>query len=150
MIETADRGAQTDSCAGLTPCDKGRILLVDDEESIVKIFTIVIGMNFPALALDTAENGQVAVDLFAQRHHGLVLLDVRMPVMDGERAYQAIDRLCAERRWEMPGVIFCTGFVLPDSLRKAAARRCHYVIEKPVGLDLLVEAIRLGLGQTEF
>jgi CheY-like chemotaxis protein len=88
--------------------------------------------------VDGADNGQTAVDKFSQRHHAVLVMDLSMSVMDGQKAFQAIERLCKERNWEMPAVLFCTGYVPPGSLSEILAHsNIHGLLLKPVsGLDV--------------
>lgn len=60
------------------------ILVVDDEPDFREIFSAKLSaMGF---RVDTAENGQVALDKIAKDAPDLVLMDVKMPVMDGPTA----------------------------------------------------------------
>lgn len=60
------------------------ILIVDDEPDFREIFGAKLGaMGF---RIDTAENGQVALEKMAKAKPDLVLMDVRMPVLDGASA----------------------------------------------------------------
>ena len=73
-----------------------RILLVEDNEINMEIARTLL--EFRNAAVDGAVNGQEAVDLFRaspEGHYDAVLMDVRMPVMDGlaaARAIRALDR----------------------------------------------------------
>lgn len=60
------------------------VLCVDD--SAYNLITIqeIIGMIEPSCEIDTAANGQLALDQVNQgKHYDLVLLDIHMPVLDG-------------------------------------------------------------------
>jgi putative two-component system response regulator len=61
--------------------DKKRILVVDDEEKNRKLMGVILEKN--GYLLDTAVNGNEAVEKTAQGGYDLILLDVMMPVMDG-------------------------------------------------------------------
>lgn len=129
------------------PCDKTCMLLVDDEESIRILFQMIISSDLPDLTIDLAGNGQEALDLFARKHHAVLLMDLHMPVMDGCRAFDAIRQLCNERRWQMPSVVFCTGFAPPEPVAKAVEEDgSHCLLAKPVSSRHLVEAVRVRLG----
>ena len=72
---------------------EGRILLVDDEPTVREI----VGEALRVMGFDVVEaaNGQVGVDVFAARRDEFVgvLLDLTMPVMGGEEAFQHIQQL---------------------------------------------------------
>jgi len=127
-------------------CDKTRMLLVDDEESIRFLFQMILSADLPDLNIDLASNGQEAVDIFSDKHHAVVLMDLHMPVMDGRTAFAAIEEMCRERRWQMPSVIFCTGFAPPEPVARAVDEHGpHCLLAKPVSSHNLVEAIRFRL-----
>jgi DNA-binding response OmpR family regulator len=58
-----------------------RILLVEDEDILRETFELIIASQ-PYLA-NTAENGQVALQLCKKTTYDLILLDLMMPVLDG-------------------------------------------------------------------
>ena len=123
-----------------------RVLIVDDEESIVFLFRAILDAALSSAAIDTAEDGAKAVDCFRARRHDVLLMDLHMPVMDGYSAFMEIEELCRGEKWEMPSVVFCTGFAPPDTLSRIIAddpRHCY--LPKPVSPDTLIEAIRSRL-----
>lgn len=60
------------------------ILVVDDEASFREIFNAKL--SAAGFRVDTAENGQIALEKMSQQRPDLVLMDVKMPVMDGPTA----------------------------------------------------------------
>src|SRR5580700_5784284 len=65
-----------------------RVLLVEDNELNREVATGLL--QDARLVIDTAENGQVAVQMVAEHNYDLVLMDMQMPVMDGLAATRAI------------------------------------------------------------
>ena len=132
---------------GSVECNKGRILLVDDERTILKLFKMILASGFPDRKIDMAGNGKEAVDLFLEGHHGVLVMDLHMPVMDGQAAFCEIEKMCRAKNWEMPAVIFCTGFAPPDTVRNVVSSNpMHCLLSKPIGGDVLVETVRSRLG----
>ncbi len=128
------------------PCDKRRILVVDDEEVIQKLFSMVLEWEIPEADVDIAANGEEALEAFSLNHHGVLLMDLHMPVMDGQSAFMTLEKRCREQDWEMPRVVFCSGFAPPTELRNRVARdSAHCMLSKPVANEVLVDAIRPGL-----
>lgn len=131
----------------VAPCDRGRILIADDEASIVKLFKMLLEFDLPGKQIDTACNGAEAVEKFAAGHHGVLIMDLHMPVMDGLNAFLNIESSCRSRGWQMPAVIFCTGYAPPDPVLKAVAGSpAHCLLQKPVTSDVLVKTVASRLG----
>ncbi len=123
--------------------NKDRILLVDDEATIIKLFQMIISSALPGCEVETANNGKEALDLFAEHHHGCIVMDLHMPVMDGQTAFKEIIELSKRKGWEPPAVVFCTGFAPPDMVNRIVAdSSLHCLLSKPVRGEVLVEAIR--------
>jgi two-component system, OmpR family, alkaline phosphatase synthesis response regulator PhoP len=61
-----------------------RILVVDDEPSIVKLVTTTLSSR--GYEIITAYNGEEAVDKAMLHHPDLIILDIMMPKMDGKEA----------------------------------------------------------------
>ncbi len=130
----------------VVPCNRRRILVVDDEEVIQKLFSMVLEWEIPEADVEIAANGAEALEAFATHHHAVLLMDLHMPVMDGQSAFMTLERRCRERDWEMPRVVFCSGFAPPTELRdRVAGDNAHCMLSKPVANDVLVDAIRPGL-----
>jgi CheY-like chemotaxis protein len=127
----------------LKPLDRSRILVVDDSSGIRELFRIILASALPDRVIDTAENGQVAVSRFDHDHHAVLLMDLNMPVMDGEAAYMEIDRLCRTKGWVMPSVVFCTGYAPPAMIRDLMVNHSpHKFLPKPISEEDLVGAIK--------
>ncbi|OGV86419.1 MAG: hypothetical protein A2340_02820 [Lentisphaerae bacterium RIFOXYB12_FULL_60_10] len=130
----------------VVPCTPNRILVVDDEKSIREIFFQVLSYGIKDCRLDLAVNGLEAVNMFREVHHAVLLMDLRMPVMDGKEAFDAIRQYCADNHWEMPAVVFCTGYATPyDVSAIVSASPKHCVLQKPVGNEVLVEVLKTRL-----
>ena len=128
-------------------CDRRRILVVDDEASIVRLFTMLLEHGLPDKQVDAAGDGAEAVEKFAAGHHGVIIMDLHMPVMDGLNAFRNIESSCRARGWQMPAVVFCTGYVPPDSvIRAVAGGAAHCILQKPVLGDILVRTVAARLG----
>jgi two-component system chemotaxis response regulator CheY len=109
------------------------VLVVDDEQDI---------RDFVALALDsegyrvsTAHNGAVALTHVARETVDLVLLDMRMPVMDGWAFAQAYRELPAPRA---PIVVVTAA---QDAAARAAQIQAEDYLAKPFNLDDLLDVV---------
>lgn len=58
-----------------------RILIVDDEQDIISVFKMVLEMN--DFEVDAYNDPLLALSNFKQNAYDLIILDIRMPDMDG-------------------------------------------------------------------
>ena len=65
-----------------------RILIVDDEQDIISVFKMVLEMN--DFEVDAYNNPLLALSNFKPNAYDLVILDIRMPDMDGFELYKKI------------------------------------------------------------
>jgi CheY-like chemotaxis protein len=122
---------------------QGRLLIVDDDPRIRNLLATIVHMHLPAVSVETAQNGREAVEDFVEHRPNVILMDLHMPQMDGLQAHQAIEAACAENHWEMPPVIFCTGFAVPDRMDDIlAAHPRHGLLHKPVKTAQLIGEIQ--------
>lgn len=68
--------------------DSPLILIVDDEPAFREIFSAKLGAQ--GYRIETAENGEIGVVKAKQLRPDLILMDVKMPVMDGASAVLAL------------------------------------------------------------
>ena len=126
-----------------TPSDKKRILVADDDAAILEMFKIVLTCDLPDYRVDVAVNGQEVVDAFHDVHYGVIVVDIRMPLMNGDQAFEEIRKICADKNLEMPAFIFSTGFDPPLNIENiVAAVPKHCILRKPVQPSILVDALK--------
>ena len=134
-----------DDLPALTPVSpkNRRILIVDDEIVIRQVLAAILHRAFPDFEIDLAANGKEALEIFAQRHHKVLLLDLAMPVMNGEEAFFYLRRFCEEKSWDMPSVIFCTGFAPPETVLAVVRKEnLHCYQPKPIPRETLISVVR--------
>ncbi len=130
--------------AELKPSRKHRILVADDDAEIREMFQLVLSCDLPDCRVDVAVNGAEVIEAFRDVHFGTIVMDVRMPVIDGEEAFHRIREMCKEGNTESPSFIFCTGYDPPHSLENVVAENpSHCILRKPVEPDTLVEALKI-------
>ncbi|MGV3617413.1 MAG: ATP-binding protein [Fimbriimonas sp.] len=95
-LREAERIADKPAAESPVRFDGRRILLVDDN----RVNILVSSHTLKKLGCDVtyAENGQKALEALASEHFDLVLMDVRMPIMDGLEATRELRRREGERR----------------------------------------------------
>ena len=118
------------------------ILLVEDNAINREIATELLSMT--NAEIDTAENGQLALERFLaspERHYDLILMDIQMPVMDG---YAAARRIRASGRADSKTVkIFAmTANAFAEDVARAREAGMDGHIAKPVDFQKLSQVLR--------
>jgi len=112
----------------------GVVLVVDDFELNRRVLSIQLGKL--GLKAETAAGGQQAVEMFSKKSYSLVLMDCRMPDMDGFQTAAALHRLEAGKNTHTPIIAVTAGATVKEKERGLAAGMDDY-ISKPVLLYTL-------------
>jgi CheY-like chemotaxis protein len=124
---------------GSTPI---RILVVDDEEAVAKLIARAIRTQYPDYEVVEANDGFRAGATIATLRPDVVILDLRMPGMDGYEVCRMIKSQEATRHAE---VIAMTAYPSSESekrIKECGARVC---LAKPLDLDQLMKEVELSL-----
>ncbi|WP_133511217.1 isochorismatase family protein [Candidatus Thiosymbion oneisti] len=111
------------------------LLAEDDEDSREFLSEMLDGMGYPA---EVAGDGVEAVEHVKKTHYDIVLMDLRMPNMDGYRATREILNIGKE---DCPIIIAVTANVLPGEREKCLAAGMSDFIRKPVDIGGLQEKL---------
>lgn len=113
------------------------ILVAEDEHDIREL--IAFTLRFKGYTVQTAADGEEAVTLAASLTPDLVLLDVRMPRLDG---YDACRRIKALPGLELVPVVFLSAKGQEDEIQAGyAAGACDYLL-KPFSLEDLASKVQ--------
>lgn len=115
-----------------------RLLLVDDQELIRDGLKALLTTDPDLEVTGEAKNGREAIDLVEELQPDLVLMDVRMPVMDGVAAARDI---C--QRFPVVKVLMLTTFDDRDYVSQSLAAGAVGYLLKDTPFDILTQAIRL-------
>ncbi|MBE9128006.1 MULTISPECIES: GAF domain-containing protein [unclassified Coleofasciculus] len=144
LAEAADVEAQQSSkqVIGLAPDQPTyRILIVDDKwESRLLLMNLISPVGFE---VREAENGQEAIDLWESWEPHLIWMDMRMPVMDGYQATQAI-----RSHWKGQGtvIIALTASVFDKQRSVVLSAGCDDFVTKPFREEVIFEKMTEHLG----
>lgn len=117
-----------------------RILVADDDRTVREWLAGILRAE--KFAVSTAADGEAALKKLRNAKFDLVLLDVRMPRMNG------LDVLAALRgRKNQPKVIVITSDDSPETLLAAVRENAHQYIAKPINQDALVTLVRQSIGK---
>ena len=141
-------GAIPAKSGGSVPCNPRCLLIVDDEEQNRKLHQTIIHSAFPSVKCEQAADGAMAVSQFIAHHPLVIVLDIVMPILDGEEAYYQIEEYCQTNNWQPPRVVFCTGHSPSVGLRNVVASDpANCLLQKPIRRNILITALskRLNL-----
>ena len=116
-----------------------RVLLADDQALLRETFRILIDSNQDMEVVGEAADGREAVELTRARRPDVVLMDIRMPGMDGLAATTAI---CAHPELSGTRILILTTFELDDYVARAIRAGASGFLGKDVSAGDLLAGIR--------
>lgn len=114
-----------------------RVLIADDEALVRRGFTMILEAEPDIEVVGEAVDGHAAVELAGNREADIVLMDIRMPGMDG---IEATRRIVAAGG---PRVIIVTTFSVDEHVFKALRAGASGFLLKNTSPEQLAEAVRL-------
>ncbi len=117
-----------------------RLLVVDDEVDMLEGLKRLLSYELKGVEVLTASQGRRALSLVRQEPVDLVLLDIRMPEMDG---FQLLETLRQEDPWLT--VIMMTAFGSIEVAVEAMKHGAYDFISKPFDAEALLRTVRKGL-----
>ena len=118
-----------------------RVLLAEDMVVNAEIMVMVLGMR--EVAVDVAENGRIAVELFSTHPEGYydaILMDMRMPEMDGLEATRAIRSLDRPDAATIP-IIALTANAFDEDAQRSMQAGLNAHLSKPVEAETLFDTL---------
>ena len=116
------------------------ILVVEDHDDTRELLTLLLARSGYHVA--AAENGPQAIDLADKLHPDLILMDLKLPLLDGI----AVTRLVRSHPVlnQIP-IVILTGFDCPQMHRDAIDAGCNHCLVKPIDFERLREVITTSL-----
>lgn len=127
---------------GLAPNQSGyRILVAEDNWANRQLLVkLLLGIGFQ---IKEAENGKEAVALWSSWEPHLILMDMRMPVMDG---YEATKQIKSQVKGQATAIIALTAHAFSEQRNHVLAAGCDDFVSKPFREDVLWAKIAEHLG----
>ncbi len=116
-----------------------RILVAEDNDSNFILMTYILKKFYQ---FERAKNGQEAVDMVEKGEYDLVLMDIKMPIMDGLEATKKIK----ETHPSLP-IIALTANAFDSDRQMAFDAGCDEFLSKPISSDLCLRTIAKVLGE---
>jgi CheY-like chemotaxis protein len=115
-----------------------KILVIEDDEALLSLMKLVL--ERASYDVYCAANGSDGIRLNEKENPDLILLDLRMPEMDGIETLRNI-----RRNDDQVLVVILTGYASPDTIRDAAELNVSEYLSKPFENHHLVSVIATAL-----
>jgi DNA-binding NarL/FixJ family response regulator len=119
-----------------------RVVVADDQGMVRSGFSTLLNAQHDIEVIGEAVNGQEAVDRAASLRPDVILMDVRMPVLDGLQATRRITALPAEPPGP-PRILILTTFDLDDYVYEALRAGASGFLLKDASAGELAAAVRV-------
>ncbi len=116
------------------------VLVVDDEEVVRRSHVRVLGNAH--CRVEAVGDGEQALRAMEQQPFDLVLLDLRMPGIDGMSVLRTM-----KRRWPESEVIVITGYPSVDTAKESIRLGAHDYLAKPLAPGEVIEAANSAMNQ---
>ena len=122
----------------MSPDERPRVLIVDDEKFIRDILADFLGME--GYVVRTAEDGTAALHELSQARYDLIISDLKMPRMGGIELLEQVGQ-----RAPSALTVIMTGFGTVETAIDAMKRGAYDYVLKPFKLDEVVHVVQRGL-----
>ncbi|MBO4354304.1 MAG: response regulator [Clostridia bacterium] len=143
LTEFKDDGAEDEEAS----LDGKRVLIVEDIPENAEIVADLLDLE--GVKTEHAENGKIAVDMFsasADHYYDAILMDLRMPVMDGLSATRSIRGLERADAKAVP-IIALSANAFESDIKESFAAGMNAHIAKPADAELLYSVLKKNIGR---
>lgn len=112
---------------------KATLLIAEDDSDNYKLIEAMLQKYYKLIH---AWNGREAIELFKEQHPCMILMDIKMPEMDGYKTAAAIRKLSAD----IP-ILAVTAFAFPEDMHRILSSGFNGYLPKPVTIDELRKKI---------
>jgi len=116
-----------------------KVLIAEDNDSNFVLMSYILKKYYQ---YERAKNGQEAVELVDKNAYDLVLMDIKMPVMDGLEATKAIK----EKYPDLP-IVALTANAFDSDRQLAVEAGCIDFLAKPVSSEACLATIKRLIGE---
>lgn len=121
---------------------KTRIMVVDDESIIrMDLKEMLLEAGYDVVA--EANTGELAIELAGIHRPDLIVMDVKMPRMNGIKASRII-----QQTWQIP-IVLLTAYSQTEFIEEAKNAQIVGYLVKPITENDLIPAIEIALGQSK-
>ena len=121
---------------------KSNILVVDDEPVARQSMTDILRLE--GFSVNSVPNGQAAIEYVRTHPVELMIVDLRMPGMDGLEVVQVVNQISPETE-----VVLLTAFATTESAIQALRLRIHDYLLKPASPAQVIASVKKGLSRRD-
>jgi DNA-binding NtrC family response regulator len=114
--------------------EKPRILIVDDDASMIRTTSLILGRKGYTVA--TAADGPEAIEKVKEQPFDIIFMDIKMPVMDGVETHRRVKEIQPDAV-----VMMMTAYAVEDLIQQALEDGAYGVLYKPLDIDRMVTVI---------
>ena len=122
--------------------DPPRILIVDDEPGITQLIAKAVKAALPECEVIEAHDGFRAGTIIASRRPDVVVLDLRMPGMDG---YEVCRLIKSQQTTKQAEVLAMTAYPSPENEQRILECGARVCLRKPLDMEALLQEIKASL-----
>jgi DNA-binding NtrC family response regulator len=116
--------------------------VVDDDQTMVKTLSDVL--RYKGWEVSGAYSGREAIDAASKERFDIVLMDIKMPGIDGVDAFKAIKAKHPDVR-----VVLMTAYAAQDRIAEAEREGVLRILSKPVSMPVLLDVLSVSLRQRQ-
>ena len=116
-----------------------KILIAEDNDSNFVLMSYILKKHYQ---FERAKNGQEAVEMVDKGQYDIVLMDIKMPIMNGLEATKAIK----EKHPDLP-ILALTANAFDSDRQLAMDAGCNDFLSKPVSSEACISTIKKFVGE---
>lgn len=117
--------------------EKPLVLVVDDVEETCILIRAILRHEF---TVEVCNDGSEALEKLRSRRYAAILLDLKMPLLDG---FEVLEQLSVSAPELLPRILIVTAALSRREIDRARGFGIHGIIAKPFDVEELLEAVKL-------
>jgi len=136
---------QNQTMKGSVPSQEKKLAILVVEDNAINLRLITAALTRAGHNVDTATDGQIALDKFKTNSYDAILMDIMMPVMDGLTSTKEIRKVEAERNktGKRVKIIAITANAFEDDRNKFFESGMDFYMNKPIEIEELNRILQL-------
>lgn len=115
-----------------------QILIIDDDESYTRMLKEAITEEMPGVKVTTTDDGYEGLVLIGEIKPQLVILDIKMPKVDGFQVLELLKNRKADHEMK---ILVVSGYIDADTKKQLSNTVADYSMDKVTDLDLFMKTI---------